>query len=108
MSCLGAASREPSSVESALHPMARVAKSVDARDLKSLGGFPMPVRVRPRAPLLSLIPDAILRRVANENAGEVRHEVGVSLAARMRRAAWPYLDGFGGIRRPAVHARVVD
>ena len=31
---------------------ARVAKSVDARDLKSLGRKAMPVRVRPRAPVL--------------------------------------------------------
>ena len=29
---------------------ARVAELVDARDLKSLGGNPMPVRSRPRAP----------------------------------------------------------
>ena len=30
---------------------ARVAEQVDARDLKSLGGDPVPVRVRPRAPI---------------------------------------------------------
>ena len=29
---------------------ARVVKSVDTRDLKSLGGNPVPVQVRPRAP----------------------------------------------------------
>ena len=29
---------------------AQVAKQVDARDLKSLGGYPMPVRFRPWAP----------------------------------------------------------
>ena len=36
---------------------ARVVKSVDTRDLKSLGGNPVPVQVRPRAPfILSNIP----------------------------------------------------
>jgi hypothetical protein len=33
-------------------PAARVVKLVDTRDLKSLGGNPMPVQVRLRAPLI--------------------------------------------------------
>ena len=36
------------------HRISRVAKLVDARDLKSLGLAAVPVRVRPRAPDLSL------------------------------------------------------
>ena len=34
---------------------ARVAKLVDARDLKSLGSDPLPVRVRPRAPFTNKV-----------------------------------------------------
>ncbi len=36
-------------------PLAQVAKQVDARDLKSLGGNTMPVRFRPWAPYMQFM-----------------------------------------------------
>ena len=41
-------------IASAQRHNARVAEQVDARDLKSLGGNPVPVRLRPRAPMPSI------------------------------------------------------
>lgn len=45
-----------------LHHLAQVAKQVDARDLKSLGGNTMPVRFRPWAPITHFV---IVRKSSN-------------------------------------------
>ena len=44
-----------------LYSKARVVELVDTRDLKSLGGNSVPVRVRPRAPILDFIPSLTVK-----------------------------------------------
>src|SRR6266853_2804823 len=76
------------SVESRSLPGARVAKLVDARDLKFLGGNPMPVRVRPRAvqgepfSLWRHTPQALLLQHARANLVGDRRAHGGEVGAR--------------------------
>ena len=45
----------PASASKVVHKYAQVAKQVDARDLKSLGGNTMPVRFRPWVPITHFV-----------------------------------------------------